>query len=260
MSSDGGAVEGIVRALIDVRSQSDSAVEGLEGIVQALEKVLIMAKAKLALAKDLAGGKTELRVMLNGCFDLMHAGHYNALRQAKAAFKQHGVNVILVAGVHSDEAIMGQKGPTVMKDEERRALVSACKWVDEVAFGLPYLITPELLDEHNCDFVVRLVDGGVGAWGVQWGSIGWARESAEKRPKSSRTTLLCLHPALPLPCISRDSPNSRRRCRLEADGHAPAFVCGLSGLPRMGYRGWGTEDGGWSVRDEWQPAGAHAHM
>ena len=42
-----------------------------------------------------------------------------------------------------------------MKDEERRGLVEACKWVDEVAFGLPYLITPETLDKYNCDFVVR---------------------------------------------------------------------------------------------------------
>ena len=233
MSSDGGAVEGIVRALIDARAQSDSAVEGLEGMVQALEKLLVMSKAKLSLAKDLAGGKTELRVMLNGCFDLMHAGHYNALRQAKAAFKQHGVNVILVAGVHSDEAIMGQKGPTVMKDEERRALVSACKWVDEVAFGLPYLITPELLDEHNCDFVVRLVDG-VWARGAFSATVEGGPLSAEKRPKSPRTLFSAYIPPSPRPASPAMAPISRRCCRFEADGHAPAFFCGL----------WAANDGG----------------
>ena len=29
-------------------------------------------------------GKTEIRLLLNGCFDIMHAGHYNALRQVFA--------------------------------------------------------------------------------------------------------------------------------------------------------------------------------
>merc|ERR1719386_562706 len=32
----------------------------------------------------------SIRVLLSGCFDLMHAGHYNALRQAKAVFFKDG--------------------------------------------------------------------------------------------------------------------------------------------------------------------------
>lgn len=37
---------------------------------------------------------------VQGCFDIMHAGHYNALRQAKAMFSGMGVPVVLVAGAH----------------------------------------------------------------------------------------------------------------------------------------------------------------
>lgn len=48
------------------------------------------------------------RVWVDGCFDMMHYGHANALRQAKE------MGDILVVGVHSDAEIEANKGPTVM--------------------------------------------------------------------------------------------------------------------------------------------------
>jgi ethanolamine-phosphate cytidylyltransferase len=93
--------------------------------------------------------KKPIRVYVDGCFDIMHSGHYNALRQAKQ------LGDILVVGVHSDEEILRNKGPTTMKDEERIAMVKNCKWVDEVVFGVPYSPTITLLDSLNCDFVVH---------------------------------------------------------------------------------------------------------
>lgn len=94
------------------------------------------------------------RVLLTGCFDLMHAGHYNALRQAKFAFP--GEEVELVAGVHSDKSIEQVKGaPTVLNNSEREELVRACRWVDEVAGDLPYAVPLSLLDGLGCDFAVH---------------------------------------------------------------------------------------------------------
>lgn len=91
-----------------------------------------------------------------GCFDIMHAGHYNALRQAKALFSEFpSVKVVLVAGVHTDASIVQQKGPPVMDQAERVAMVKACKWVDEVAVIPEYLINVALLDELRCDFVAH---------------------------------------------------------------------------------------------------------
>lgn len=78
-------------------------------------------------------------------FDIMHSGHYNAIRQAKA------LTDILVVGVHSDEEIRKHKGPPVMNDPERLATVNACKWVDEIVFGTPYDPSLELLVKLNCD-------------------------------------------------------------------------------------------------------------
>jgi ethanolamine-phosphate cytidylyltransferase len=87
--------------------------------------------------------------LLDGCFDIMHSGHYNAIRQAKA------LTDILVVGVHSNAEILRHKGPPVMSDEERLATVRACKWVDEVVFDTPYNPSLELLIKLNCDFCVH---------------------------------------------------------------------------------------------------------
>ncbi len=50
---------------------------------------------------------------MEGVFDLMHSGHYNALRQAKK------LGDILVAGVVSDEHVRKNKGPPILNQDER---------------------------------------------------------------------------------------------------------------------------------------------
>ncbi|KAJ2848773.1 choline phosphate cytidylyltransferase, partial [Coemansia erecta] len=61
----------------------------------------------------------------------------------------------LVVGVHSDAEVESNKGPCVMKEDERYAAVAACKWVDEVVKDAPYVTTLEMLDAYNIDFVVH---------------------------------------------------------------------------------------------------------
>lgn len=57
--------------------------------------------------------KKKVRVYMDGCFDMMHYGHANALRQARALGDE------LVVGVVSDEEIKANKGPPVMSMDER---------------------------------------------------------------------------------------------------------------------------------------------
>jgi ethanolamine-phosphate cytidylyltransferase len=45
----------------------------------------------------------EIRVWVDGCFDMVHFGHANALRQAKK------LGTKLIVGVHSDEEIAKHK-------------------------------------------------------------------------------------------------------------------------------------------------------
>ena len=57
--------------------------------------------------------KKPIRVYMDGCFDMMHYGHCNALRQARALGDQ------LVVGVVSDVEITANKGPPVTPLHER---------------------------------------------------------------------------------------------------------------------------------------------
>jgi ethanolamine-phosphate cytidylyltransferase len=61
----------------------------------------------------------------------------------------------LVVGVISSEAIGKAKGPPIMSDKERVALVKSCKWVDEIVEGVAYDPTIELLDKLNCSHVAH---------------------------------------------------------------------------------------------------------
>ena len=124
-----------------------------------------------------------MRVYMDGCFDLAHFGHANALRQARHigekedfdddAFnakddeddfedceKKDGKNATtttrtttceLVVGIVSDAEIARCKGPPVVPEEERVKCVKAVKWVDDVITNVPYELTPE--------FVERLFSG-----------------------------------------------------------------------------------------------------
>ncbi|XP_066288162.1 ethanolamine-phosphate cytidylyltransferase-like [Branchiostoma lanceolatum] len=95
------------------------------------------------------GNRRPLRVWVDGCFDMVHFGHANALRQAKK------MGDYLIVGVHSDEEISKHKGPPVMTEEERYKMVRAVKWVDEVVEAAPYVTTIETLDKYNCDYCVH---------------------------------------------------------------------------------------------------------
>lgn len=93
--------------------------------------------------------RKQTRVWTDGCFDMVHFGHANALRQAKA------MGDVLVVGVHSDEEIKRHKGPPVFNEQERFKMCKAIKWVDEVVMDAPYVTTIETLDKYNCDFCVH---------------------------------------------------------------------------------------------------------
>lgn len=80
---------------------------------------------------------------------MVHFGHANQLRQAKA------MGDCLVVGVHSDEEIARHKGPPVFTEQERYKMVRAIKWVDEVVEDAPYITTLDTLDKYQCDFCVH---------------------------------------------------------------------------------------------------------
>jgi len=90
-----------------------------------------------------------VRVWCDGCYDMVHFGHANSLRQAKA------MGDYLIVGVHTDEEITKHKGPPVFNEQERYRMVRAIKWVDEVIEGAPYVTTLDTLNKYDCDFCVH---------------------------------------------------------------------------------------------------------
>ncbi|XP_028170980.1 ethanolamine-phosphate cytidylyltransferase isoform X1 [Ostrinia furnacalis] len=104
--------------------------------------------------------KKQIRVWCDGCYDMVHFGHANSLRQAKA------LGDVLIVGVHTDEEIAKHKGPPVFTQEERYKMVKAIKWVDQVVEGAPYVTTLETLDKYQCDFCVHGDDITVTADGI----------------------------------------------------------------------------------------------
>lgn len=82
-------------------------------------------------------------VFTNGCFDILHKGHVEYLRQAK----HYGD--ILIVGINSDTSVRKIKGGgrPVMPLESRLAVVDALKFVDIV---VPF-------DEHTPVELIKLI-------------------------------------------------------------------------------------------------------
>lgn len=106
--------------------------------------------------------KKEIRIFMEGAFDLLHFGHMNAFRLARS------LGTSLIVGVNSDSSITECKGAPLMNDQERLTMVKACKFVDDVVENCPYIMSPEYLQwviqRYDIDYVVHgddpcIVDG-----------------------------------------------------------------------------------------------------
>ncbi|KAI8629989.1 phosphoethanolamine cytidylyltransferase-like protein [Xylariaceae sp. FL1651] len=89
------------------------------------------------------------RIWLDGCWDFFHHGHAGAMLQARQLGSE------LYVGVHSDEDIIKNKGPTVMNLAERLAAVDACRWVTKSVPDAPYVTELPFIGRYNCRYVVH---------------------------------------------------------------------------------------------------------
>lgn len=96
----------------------------------------------------------NIRVWVDGCFDLTHLGHYNIWRQA-AKFGH-----TLVVGINPDKEVLRYKGPPIYTEEERKTIAESCKWVDEVVENVPYVMNEEYIQDvvfnkYKCDYIAH---------------------------------------------------------------------------------------------------------
>jgi choline-phosphate cytidylyltransferase len=92
-----------------------------------------------------------VRIYADGIFDLFHYGHAKMLEQAKLAFP----STYLMVGVCNDEDANKYKKKTILTYEERCESVRHCKWVDEIIYDAPWIITKDFIDKYNIDFVAH---------------------------------------------------------------------------------------------------------
>ncbi|AFM99349.1 putative ethanolamine-phosphate cytidylytransferase [Encephalitozoon hellem ATCC 50504] len=89
------------------------------------------------------------KVWADGCFDMFHYGHANALRQSKA------LGDYLIAGVHSSLSINQEKGLPVMEDDERYEVVQGCRYVDEIVRDAPFVTQMDMIKEYGVNVVAH---------------------------------------------------------------------------------------------------------
>ena len=78
-------------------------------------------------------------------FDLFHAGHIEVLKKCKSQCDH------LIVGLHNDETVEQYKRLPIMNQDERRTVVEACKYVDEVLIDMSLVIQNDFISAHNID-------------------------------------------------------------------------------------------------------------
>ena len=73
-------------------------------------------------------------VYTGGTFDLFHSGHVNLLKKCREVAGQYGT---VIVSLNTDAFIEEYKGkPPVCSDAERKAVLMACKYVDDVVMNV----------------------------------------------------------------------------------------------------------------------------
>lgn len=83
-----------------------------------------------------------------GVYDMFHIGHLNLFKRIKENFDK------LIVGVHNDEQVITYKQKPIISYKDRLEIVKSCKYVDDVVENAPLIITNQILDQFNADYVI----------------------------------------------------------------------------------------------------------
>ena len=89
------------------------------------------------------------KIFTNGCFDILHRGHFELLKYCKSLG-------YVVVGLNTDDSVKRLKGPMrpFFSQKDRAFMLNSCKYVDEVVFfndDTPY----NLIKQINPDIIVK---------------------------------------------------------------------------------------------------------
>ena len=90
----------------------------------------------------------EQVILVVGVFDLFHTGHVNLLRAARALGER------LVVIVNGDRLTSSYKRPPVMSEDDRLAVIAACRYVDAAEISNDYSIRDAVV-RHRITHIVH---------------------------------------------------------------------------------------------------------
>ncbi len=104
--------------------------------------------------------QTTKTIFTNGCFDILHRGHYELLKYCSSLGR-------VIVGINSDSSVSDLKGPSrpFFKQEDRIFALKSCRYVDEVIvfnentpYNLIKSISPDIIVKGG-DYVAEHVVG-----------------------------------------------------------------------------------------------------
>lgn len=87
-----------------------------------------------------------------GVYDMFHIGHLNLFKRIKNNFDK------LIVGIHNDEQVTTYKEKPVIPYHNRLEIIKSCKYIDEIIENAPLIVTDEILNNFNCDYVVAGIE------------------------------------------------------------------------------------------------------
>ena len=110
----------------------------------------ILARSALITQREQLCRERRTVVFTNGCFDLLHRGHVEYLRQARA------LGDCLAVGLNDDESVHALKGPgrPIVPQEDRAALLAALQCVSHVCI-FPEESVESLVNDLLPDVLVK---------------------------------------------------------------------------------------------------------
>lgn len=92
--------------------------------------------------------KTKIKVLVGGCFDILHYGHIHFLKKAKA------LGDYLIVALESDKSVRKMKGEKrpIHGQFQRREMLESLNFVDQV------IILGDEMKDKDYDKLVKLLD------------------------------------------------------------------------------------------------------
>lgn len=126
----------------------------------------ILNRGELVSLRNKAGEEGKKVVFTNGCYDILHRGHVELFRKAKA------LGDVLIVGINSDSSVKKLKGnerPVVNEDDRAYVIASlecvdaVCLFEEETPAELIMEVKPDILVKGG-DYAIDEIVGRETVW------------------------------------------------------------------------------------------------